>query len=317
MTGLGSDLFLGILERLSGTVGRYFLWFVIGLSALAFFLPAPFIHITPYVTYLLGVIMLGMGMTLTKDDFGAVFARPRDISIGVLAQYVIMPLLGFLIAEALRLPSDLAAGLVLVGCCPSGTASNVMTYMSEGDLALSVAVTSVTTLLAPLLTPYLTLWLAGQWVPVPAGPLFMEILKIVILPVIAGITLRALFSRQVERLLTVFPLLSASAIIAIIMAIVAVNASRLLTVGATIFAAVVLHNLAGFGLGYLTARAFGLEPRKVKAITYEVGMQNSGLAAALALRYFSGMAAIPGAIFSVWHNVAASALVSLWVRKRG
>ena len=304
------------LERLGGAVGRYFLWLVIGLSALAFFAPAPFVTITPYVTYLLGIIMLGMGMTLTPRDFHDVFQRPRDITIGVAAQYLIMPLLGFFIARILRLPPDLAAGLVLVGCCPSGTASNVMTYMSEGDLALSVSVTSMTTLLAPVLTPYLTLLLAGEWIPVPAERLLVEILKIVILPVIAGVGLRALFSRRIEKLLRIFPLLSASAIIAIIMAIVAINSSRLLTEGIVIFAAVILHNLAGFGLGFQTAKAFGLEPRKVKAITYEVGMQNSGLAAALALKYFSPVAAIPGAIFSVWHNVAAAALVSRWVKKR-
>ncbi len=304
------------LEKLSDQAGRYFVWLVIGCAALAMQIPGLFTGIVPWIAYLLGLIMLGMGMTLTLDDFLAVFRRPRDIAVGVSAQYLIMPALGFLIANGLKLSPDLAAGVVLVGTCPSGTASNVMTYLAKGDVALSVSITSLTTLLAPALTPLLTLLLAGQWVPVPVSDLFLDILKIVVFPVLAGLALRTFFADRIERFIRIFPLISVLCIIAIIASIVGLNAKRLPQVGLLVLIAVIVHNLAGFGLGYATAWAFGMEPSKIKAITFEVGMQNSGLAAALALKYFAATAALPGVIFSIWHNLAASSLVAIWTRRR-
>ena len=304
-----------ILKKLNDQVGRYFAWLVLGCAALAMWLPGLFTGIVPWIAYLLGLIMLGMGMTLTLDDFGAVLRKPQDIAVGVSAQYLIMPALGFLIANGLQLPPDLAAGVVLVGTCPSGTASNVMTYLAKGDVALSVSITSLTTLLAPVLTPLLTLLLAGQWVPVPVSDLFLDILKIVIFPVLAGLALRTFYTGRVERFMRIFPLISVLCIIAIITSIVGLNAERLPQVGLLVLISVIVHNLAGFGLGYATARAFGMERSKIKAITFEVGMQNSGLAAALALKYFGATAALPGVVFSIWHNLAASSLVALWTRQ--
>jgi len=304
------------LEKLSDQSGRYFVWLVVGCAVLAMRLPELFTGIVPWIAYLLGLIMLGMGMTLTFDDFRAVILRPRDIAVGVSAQYLIMPALGFLIAKGLKLSPDLAAGVVLVGTCPSGTASNVMTYLAKGDVALSVSITSLTTLLAPFLTPLLTLLLAGQWVPVPVSDLFLDILKIVVFPVLTGVALRTFFADRIKRFIRIFPLVSVLCIIAIIASIVGLNANRLPQVGLVVLVAVIVHNLAGFGLGYAAARAFRMESSKIKAITFEVGMQNSGLAAALALKYFAATAALPGVIFSVWHNVAASSLVAVWTRQR-
>jgi bile acid:Na+ symporter, BASS family len=302
-------------EMLSDQAGRYFVWLVIGGAALAMRFPEIFTGIVPWISYLLGLIMLGMGMTLTLEDFRSVFRRPRDIMVGVSAQYLIMPALGFLIANGLRLSPDLAAGVVLVGTCPSGTASNVMTYLAKGDVALSVSITSLTTLVAPFLTPLLTLLLAGQWVPVPVADLFLDILKIVVLPVLTGLALRTFLTEQVERFIRIFPLISVLCIIAIIVSIVGLNAKRLPQVGLIVLAAVMIHNLAGFGLGYATGRVFGMEVPKIKAIMFEVGMQNSGLAAALAIKYFTAAAALPGVVFSVWHNLAASSLVAIWTRR--
>lgn len=303
-------------EKLSDQAGRCFVWLVIGCAALAMRLPELFTGIVPWIAYLLGLIMLGMGMTLTLDDFRAVFRRPRDIAVGVSAQYLNMPALGFLIANGLKLSPDLAAGVVLVGTCPSGTASKVMTYLAKGDVALSVSITSLTTLRAPFLTPLLTLLLAGQWVPVPVSDLFLDVLKIVVLPVLTCLALRTFFADRIEHFIRIFSLVSVLSIIAIIAAIVGLNANRLPQVGLLVLMAVIVHDLAGFGLGYTVARGFGMESSKIKAVTFEVGMQNSGLAAALALKYFTAAAALPGVIFSIWHNIAASSLVAVWTGRR-
>jgi BASS family bile acid:Na+ symporter len=303
-----------ILEAASRWVQKGFVFFLLLFSILAFYFPRPFIPLRPAIIPLLGVIMLGMGMTLTPADFADLMKRPREVILGVATQYMIMPGLGYLLAVAFHFPPGLAAGLVLVGCAPGGTASNVMTYLAGGDVALSVSITATTTLVAPLLTPSLTFLLAGAWVPVPVVGLLLDTIKIVVLPVVAGLLLRVFMKERLGRILVFFPLISICAIIAIVAAIVAINAPGLSALAWTILLAVLLHNVLGFILAYGTARLMGMGERSARAIMFETGMQNSGLAAALSLKYFSASAAIPGVLFSIWQNLSAPLIVSYWNR---
>jgi BASS family bile acid:Na+ symporter len=256
-----------------------------------------------------------MGMTLKLSDFAVVAQRPWALLLGVAAQYVVMPLLGLGIASALGLSAALTAGMVLVGAAPGGTASNVMVYLARGDTALSVAMTSVSTLLSPLLTPVLVLWLAGEYLPVDASELFVSILTIVLVPVVLGVGLRLLLPTLITRVLDALPLVSVVGITAVVVVVVAASADTLLSIGALLVVAVVLHNGLGLSLGYGIGRICGLDVASRRAVSIEVGMQNSGLAAALASVHFTPAAALPAAIFSVWHNVSGSLVAGYWSRR--
>lgn len=303
------------VRRVSVFAGKWFALIVLVAGAVALLAPDVFAPATVAIPWLLALIMLGMGMTLQLDDFAIVARRPGAMLLGVTAQYVVMPVLAWGIATGLQLSPALAAGMILVGCAPGGTASNVMVFLSRGDTALSVAMTSVSTLLAPLLTPVLVLALAGEFLPVDAMGLFVSIVQIVVVPVVLGLLLRRFMPAAIERVLDALPLVSVVGITAVVMAVVAASASTLLTVGVLLVVAVMLHNLLGYALGYAIARSFRMNEAGKRAISIEVGMQNSGLAAALATAHFNPAAALPGAIFSVWHNVSGSVLASYWSRR--
>ena len=304
------------LARLSRFVGNTFAIWVLLFAALAFFFPGGFRGIAPYIVPLLGLIMFGMGLTLSKSDFLEVTRRPRDVLIGVLGQFIIMPGLAWLLATGLALPPEVAVGVILVGCCPGGTASNVMTFLARGDVALSVTVTSVTTLLAPFVTPALIYLLASKWLDVSAAAMFWSIVQVVLLPIALGVLAQALFKEKVKAAVSVLPLVSVAAIVAIVAAVVAGNQARIASSGLLIFAVVVLHNGLGLVIGYLLARLCGLSVAKRKAISIEVGMQNSGLGVALATAHFSPLAAVPSAIFSVWHNISGPLAATVFRRFR-
>ncbi len=303
------------LKTVSEFTGKWFALIVVAAGALALITPDTFSGGTPAVPWLLSIIMLGMGMTLRLSAFAVVARRPWALLLGVAAQFIAMPLLGLGIANTLGLSAALTAGMVLVGSAPGGTASNVMVYLAKGDTALSVAMTSVSTLLAPILTPLLVLWLAGEYLPVDAGGLFVSILQIVLVPVVLGVVLRLLFPAIIDRMLDALPLISVAGITAVVVLVVAASAPTLLSIGALIVVAVVLHNSLGLAVGYGIGKACGLDVASRRAISIEVGMQNSGLAAALASVHFSPAAALPAAIFSVWHNVSGSLLASYWSRR--
>lgn len=277
--------------------------------------PDTFTGLGPLVNPLLGVIMFGMGLTLRPVDFALIARRPLPVVIGVVAQFVIMPSIGWAVSMALGLPPALAAGVILVGCCPGGTASNVVSYLARGDVALSVAMTSVSTILAPLLTPLLTLWLAGRYMPVDAAGIGLSILQIVLVPVIVGLAVRFFLPRAVERLLPALPWISVAAITVVVIAVVSGSASIIFSAGLLVLAAVILHNGLGLALGYGAARLFGLPTAARRTTAIEVGMQNSGLAAGLARTYLTPEAALPAAIFSIWHNVSGAALAAYWRRR--
>lgn len=307
---------MSTIEKVAKFLGAYFPVLVILAAAAAYFNPPVFKTAVPYIPQLLGVVMLGMGLTLTKDDFVAVFEQPRDVVIGVLLQFIIMPLLGVAIAMGMGMSPELAAGFILVGCVPSGTASNVMTYLAKGDVALSVTVSSITTLLAPFVTPYLFMWLGGKYIPVNATALLVDILKIVLVPIICGVAIRQLFSQLVLKLVKVVPIISVLAIIAIVAAVVAASAERLAAVAGIVVIGVALHNLLGYLVSYVVARKVcGMSEPKARAISFEVGMQNSGLGAALAMVHLSPVAALPSAIFSVWHNISGPSLAGWWSKR--
>lgn len=292
------------------------LWLIL-FSGVAFWFPRGFLPIAPYISPLLGLIMFGMGITLTREDFARILRDPTAIIVGVLAQYGIMPIAGLLVALALRLPPQQAIGVVLVGSCPGGTASNVITYLAKGDVALSVSVTSVTTLLAPVLTPLFTWLLAGRWVHVPFAEMLLSVAEVILLPVIAGLFVRTIWEKRLHGVVKFAPILSVAGIIAIVSCIVALNTYRITHVGPRVLLTVVLHNGLGLCLGYWVAAIFIREEAKRRAVAVEVGMQNSGLGVALAMRYFSASAALPSAVFSIWHNLSGSVLAAYWSSRRG
>ncbi len=306
---------MNAVEKASNVVGKTFPLWVLLFAGLGYAAPAAFVGYKPWIAPLLGIVMFGMGLTLSAADFREVFRRPGDVAIGVVGHYLIMPGLAWLLAVGLRLPPDIAVGVILVGCCPSGTASNVMTFLAKGDVALGVSIASVSTLVAPLATPALVSLLAGKWMAINTESLFIDILQVVIVPIVLGLAVKALFRRQAAASVKALPLVSTVAIVAIIAIIVALNRARLLANGPLILAAVVLHNLLGFALGYLFARLFGMDLAKRKAVMMETGMQNSGLGAALASAHFSPLAAVPSVLFSVWHNLSGAALATWFARR--
>ena len=302
------------MSILNSIVTNYFTFWIIIFSALAYFNPSYFADLRTLIVPALGIIMFGMGVTLTVDDFKRVFLRPKDIGVGVITQYTAMPFLGFVLAKIFGLDPLLAAGVVLVGSCPGGTSSNVMTYLAKGDVAFSVTMTSVSTILSPVMLPFLMYIYAGQWINVPVLKLFISTVQIILLPVGLGLLLRMLIRDKIKYVLPILPSVSAAAIIFIVAVIVAANSSSIATVGLLVAVIAIIHNILGFSLGYWVARFFGMDVTRARAVSIEIGMQNSGLAVALANTYFGALAALPGAIFSVWMNISGSALAWWWRR---
>lgn len=307
------DAFLRFTQFIQKT---FALW-VIVFAALALWQPELFVWLKAYIPWILGIIMLGMGMTMTVDDFKGVLQSPKAVLIGVVAQFVVMPGLAYVLCKLFNLPPEIAVGVILVGCCPGGTASNVITYMAKGNVALSVACTSVSTLLAPVLTPAIFYLLASQWLKIDAASMFISISQVVLLPIVIGLILRTWLKRQVESYIQVMPLVSVIAIVAIVAAIIGGSKAAILQSGLLILAVVILHNGLGYLLGFTAARFFKLPYADSKAIAIEVGMQNSGLGVALAAVHFaaSPITAVPSAIFSLWHNISGPALATYWASK--
>ena len=307
-----------MMKKICHYISEYMSVLVLAAAVLALVFPDTLQHIRPTViNYMLGVVMFGMGLTLNLQDFKIVFSRPKDVIIGCLAQFTIMPLLAWGLSRAFQLDEALALGVVLVGCCPGGTASNVITYLAKGDLALSVGMTGVSTLLAPFLTPLLTWALAGKRVDVDVVGMLFSILWVVILPIVVGLFVKWLWPNFTERATDILPAFSSIAIAMIVAIVIAANAGKLMAGGLMIVLVVVLHNLCGLSLGYLIGRLLGLSEPKKRAISIEVGMQNSGLASSLATIHFAAfpLATIPGAIFSVWHNISGTMVARLFNRQ--
>lgn len=288
---------------------------VILAGVLAVVSPGTFEPLSPYMAWLLGIVMLGMGMSLRPRDFKLVFSQPKNIAVGALLQFVIMPILAYLLIAVFPLPPEIAIGVILVGTCPGGTASNVITYLARGDVALSVSMTMANTILAPLVTPFLIWVLAGTWIQIDFISMMISITQMVLLPLLAGVAVNELFGRHLARINAIMPLVSVAVIILLVGIVVSLSADTLLASGLIVLAVVVLHNLCGLGLGYTFARIFKLNEPQKRAMAIEVGMQNSGLAASLAVIYFTAAGGIPAAIFSVWHNISGSLFASYMAAK--
>jgi len=290
------------------------LWAII-ISLLAWQYPELFSSYKPWIVPLLSVVMFGMGLTLHLSDFSYVLQMPRLIFAGIVLQYTIMPLTAIMFSNIMGLDPVLTAGMVLVGTCPGGTASNVICYLARGNVALSITLTAISTLLAVILTPALTAELVSKSIDVPVLDMLLSILYMVIIPVSAGILLNHVAGRILKPVRVVFPLVSVIAIVFIIAIIVSLNADNVQQIGSAVLIAVILHNSAGLFLGYFTSRLLGYSPTECRTLAIEVGMQNSGLAVALAMKYFTATAALPGAIFSIWHNISGSILAGFWSKR--
>lgn len=305
------------LYSISSWIAAHITLLVVCTSALALFVPTSFSWIeTSTITPMLGIVMFGMGLTLKPSDFKPVVMHPKDILIGELAQFVVMPGAAWALCKILNLPSELALGVILVGCCPGGTASNVICYLAKGDIALSVAMTGVSTLLAPIVTPALVLLLAGKQVDVDVLAMFMSIVQVVILPIVLGFIVNYFLGKLTERITPILPMVSTIAISLIIGIVVSHNAQNILSCSLIVAVVVILHNALGLSLGYLIGHILGIDSKKRTAIAIEVGMQNSGLATSLAASHFAmfPMATVPGAIFSVWHNFSGSIAAQIFRR---
>ena len=308
-----------VLEKIGELLGRAMAPVVLAAAALALFVPETCLWIRlEWVNRLLAVVMFGMGLALKPGDFAPVFKRPRDVLTGCAAQFLLMPFFAFCLSKAFGLDPALTAGVVLVGACPGGTSSNVITYLSRGDVALSVGMTGVNTLLAPLLTPAIAYLLLRATVNVDVASMFLSIVTVVIVPIALGFAANRLFGNATRRAAKVLPLVSVAAICMIVASVVSHNSAKILSTGAVVFAVVVLHNLLGYAAGFGLGKLLRLPPPKTKALSIEIGMQNSGLATALAASAFPAlaMATVPGAVFSVWHNISGAVLASVYRRIR-
>lgn len=302
------------LLKFTQFISKTFAIWVVVFAFIAAQFPDTFKQIVPWIPYLLGIVMLGMGLTLTFKDFAEVTKNPKAAIIGVVAQFVVMPSVAFFLAKAFQLPPDLAIGVILVGSCPGGTSSNVMAYLAKGNTALSVACTTVSTLLAPILTPAIFYLFASEWLEIDASAMFISVLQMVLLPIFIGVIIRSIFKQKIEQFSQTMPLISVVAIVLIVTAVVAVSKDRIIESGLLVFIVVVLHNVLGYAIGYLVSRVLKLPIADSKAIAIEVGMQNSGLGVALAALHFKAnpLVAVPSAVFSFWHNISGPILAMIF-----
>ena len=308
------------LRKVSSIFGRYMAVIVVAVTLLSLFVPSSSLWIqTSWINPLLMLVMFGMGLTLSIRDFIPVFTHPKYVLLGTVAQFTIMPLLAWGLSIVFGLDTALMAGVVLVGTCPGGTSSNVITYLSRGDVALSVGMTSVNTLLAPFLTPAITYLILRATISVDVVAMFISIVQVVIIPIVLGFAINKLFPKITETLSDILPAVSVTAICLIVACVVSHNSERILSTGWLVFAVVILHNILGYLCGFILGKMLGLDTARVKAISIEVGMQNSGLATSLAASTFPNlaMATVPGALFSVWHNISGALLASIYRRWNG
>jgi BASS family bile acid:Na+ symporter len=298
-------------------VTRLFPVWALLVTLVAYFSPALFNPIAGHVTMLLTIVMLAMGVTLSFADFQRVFLRPAPVLAGIVIHYLVMPLAAWVIAKTLRMPPDLTVGMVLVGSVASGTASNVVIYLARGDVALSISISAMSALVGAVVTPLLTRFYLDASIAVDMRGMLMSILQIVVVPIAAGLVINSLFAKQVRRIEPVLPLVSLIAIVLLIGIVVGGAQKSIMSVGLVVIAGVILHNGIGLLSGYWGGRLLGFDESVCRTLAIEVGMQNSGLAATLGKVYFSPLAALPGALFSVWHNLSGSALAGYWAGRPG
>lgn len=304
------------IGMLSGFVGRYLTYIVFLVVVWAYFMPGAFLWSVPHTVTLLGIIMFGMGMTLHARDFKLVIQRPKEVLIGCTAHYTIMPIVAYALVLAFDLTPELAVGMVLLGSCPSGTASNVMSFLAKGDVPLAVSITTVSTLLAPIMMPFIVWALAGQWVEVSFLAMTMTVMKVILVPLAAGLIVHKIIGeKHIASLSKVLVLVSAFGVLTIVGGVIAVNGAKILELGFFMVLIVLAHNLFGFGIGYFVTGKLGLGQRQRHSVTLEVGMQNDALAISLVSVFFAPAVAIPAAIGAAIHQVTGSILAGIFARR--
>ena len=306
---------MNLLNNISNLFGKHMAIIVLVVTAATLFVPQTGLWVSlSWINYLLMIIMFGMGLTLKFEDFKLVFIRPKDVIIGCVAQFTIMPLLAFMLCKLFNLDAALMTGVILVGACPGGTSSNVITYLSKGDVALSVCMTSINTILAPILTPLITYLLLSTTVDVDTYSMFISIINVIIIPIVLGFIINKFFENFTQKVIKILPMISVIGICMIVASVVSHNASKILSTGLIVFTVVILHNVLGYICGFGLGKALKYDVAKTKAISIEIGMQNSGLATSLASTSFASlaMATVPGAIFSVWHNISGAILANIY-----
>ncbi|WP_040398793.1 bile acid:sodium symporter family protein [Anaerococcus senegalensis] len=298
-----------ISEKITQNIGLIIVIF----SVTAYFAPDYFSWMTNYTTIFLALAMFGMGTSIEADAFKKILKNPKEVFIGSLAQFTIMPLIAWFLAIAFNVNKDIALGIILVGSCPGGTASNVITHIAGGNVSMSVSMTILSTLLAPIVTPFLVYLLAGRWVEVSILAMFKSVVTVVLIPVLMGIFAKKLSPEKMEKSKSIFPLISSLAIILIISGIIGANSEKIAKSGLIVLLIVMIHNALGLLLGLGVSKLFKMDYDKQTALSIEVGMQNSGLAIQLATANFAlnPLATLPGAIFSIWHNISGSIFASI------
>ncbi len=306
---------MDLIGKLSGFVGRNLTYIVFLVVIWAYFMPNAFLWAVPHTVLLLGVIMFGMGMTLHAKDFKLIVQRPKEVMIGCVAHYTIMPLLAYALVIAFEMPPELAVGMVLLGSCPSGTASNVMGFLAKADVPLSVSITTCSTLLAPIMMPFIVWALAGQWVEVSFMAMAMTVMKVILIPLVLGLIVhRMMGEKHVASLSKVLVLISAFGVLVIVGGVIAINGPKILELGAFIVIMVLLHNLGGFLIGYFVTGKLGLGKKQQHSVTLEVGMQNDALAISLVSVFFAPAVAIPAAVGAAIHQITGSILAGIFAR---
>lgn len=285
-------------------IEKHFLLLALALSCTAFIEPSMFTWLKPHIALCLGIIMFGMGLTLEFSDFVSAIRNYRAVTLGVVLQYTVMPFLAVVLSSAMGLPQEALIGMIVVGACPGGTASNVIAHLARANVALSVTMTLVSTCLAPILTPLIIYLILNQQIEIPFLPMVKSVFWIVIFPLVDGLVLRRILRRRLDAVIHLFPSVSIIVIALLVACIIGLNHDTLATFPMLVFAAVALHNLGGLLAGYGAGKIFGFSHRDSLTLAIEVGMQNSGLGVALASRYFSTACALPGALFSLWHNIS-------------
>ena len=294
---------------------KYLALIVVGVAAAALFLPQTFLWASSYTTIFLQIVMFTMGLTMKPADFTAVFKKPWLMLMVTFLQFTFMPLSAFLLAKFFQLPSEIALGLILVGCVPGGTSSNVIAYLANGDVPLSVAATSISTLLAPLLTPLFLSFYGGAYLEISFWSMFLSIVQVVLVPIVGGLIFRYFFGTRVEKIETALPSLSATAVLLVLGGTVSVNSATLLGTGMIMFLIVWLHNLSGYAIGYAACKLFNIKLSSTRSIAVEVGLQNTGLAGSLGLTYFSPATALAGAAGTIVHTLFGTIYASICSHK--
>ena len=304
-----------LIGKLSGFVGKNLTYIVFIVVIWAYFMPNAFLWVVPHTVLLLGIIMFGMGMTLHAKDFKLIVQRPKEVLIGCVAHYTIMPLLAYALVLAFEMPPELAVGMVLLGSCPSGTASNVMGFLAKADVPLSVSITTCSTLLAPIMMPFIVWALAGQWVEVSFIAMATTVMKVILIPLVLGLIVhRMMGEKHVASLSKVLVLISAFGVLVIVGGVIAINGPKILELGAFIVLMVLLHNLGGFLVGYFVTGKLGLGKKQQHSVTLEVGMQNDALAISLVSVFFAPAVAIPAAVGAAIHQITGSILAGIFAR---